>query len=68
MGKGQRKKQKKRESELTFWPHADREALFESALLALAPHVHVDVATIAVLALVDGVLSYTPPEETLMNE
>ena len=56
---------KENESELlTFWPHADREALFESTLLAFAPHVHVNVATIAVLALVDGILRYTPPEES----
>lgn len=49
---------------LTFGPHADREALFETAFLALAPHVHVNVASVAVLALVDGILRDTPPEES----
>lgn len=49
---------------LTFGPHADREALFQSALLALSPHVHVYVAAIAVFALVDGILRYAAPEES----
>jgi len=50
---------------LTFGPHADGQAFFQPALLALAPHVHVDLAVVAVLALVHGVLGDAPPEEPL---
>ena len=57
-------RQKKQKKKLTFGPHADREALFQSALLALSPHVHVNVAAIAVFALVDCILRYTPAEES----
>jgi hypothetical protein len=46
-------------------PHADVEALLEPALLALAPHVHVDLAVVAVLALVHRVLGDAAPEEAL---
>lgn len=45
-------------------PHADVDALLQPALLALPPHVHVDFAVVAVLALVHRVLRYAPPEET----
>lgn len=50
---------------LTFRPHADAEALLEPTLLALAPHVHVDLAVGAVLALVDSVLGDAASEEAL---
>lgn len=50
--------------QLTFRPHANRQALLQSALLALSPHVHVNVAAIAVLALVHCIFRYTPPEES----
>ena len=49
---------------LTLWPHSDRQALFQAALLAFPPHVHVDLATVAVLALVHCVFRYAPPEES----
>jgi len=48
---------------LTFWPHSNAEALFESTLLTLASHVHVDLAVVAILALVDGVFGDAAPEE-----
>ena len=46
-------------------PHADGVTLFESAGLALAPHVHVDLTVIAVLAHVLGALALSDgaPEE-----
>lgn len=50
---------------LTFRPHADGEAFFQPTLLAFPPHVHVDFAVVAVLALVHGVLGDAPPEEPL---
>ena len=51
------------ENGCTFGSHADGEALFQTAFLTFPPHVHVNLATVAVLALVHGVLRYTPPEE-----
>lgn len=50
---------------LTFGPHANGQTFFQPALLTLAPHVHVDLAVVAVLALVYGVLGDAPPEEPL---
>jgi len=51
----------------TFGSHADGEALFQTAFLTFPPHVHVNLATVAVLALVHGVLRYTPPEEAFAS-
>lgn len=45
--------------------HADCQALFEPALLALATHVHVDFAGLTILALINRVLRYAAPEEAL---
>lgn len=45
--------------------HAHAEALLQAALLALAPHVHVNLTVVAVFALVDGVLRDAAPEEAL---
>lgn len=54
---------------LIFWhnafrSHADRQALLQSALLALAAHIHIDLAAIAILALVYGVPSDATSKET----
>ena len=51
----------------TFGPHPDAEALFQPALLALSPHVHVYLAVVAVLALVNRVLRYAASEEALAS-
>lgn len=48
---------------LTFWPHSNAEALFEPALLALAPHVHINLAVVAVFALIDRIFGDAAPEE-----
>ena len=57
---------------LLFWhdavgPHAHGVTLFESASLALAPHVHVDLTVVAVLARILGALALSDatPEEAL---
>ena len=63
--KSQRKRLKGR---LTFGSHADRQALLEAALLTFPPHVHVDLAAVAVLALVDGVLRDAATEETCRTD
>lgn len=52
---------------LTFGPHADGQAFFQPTLLAFAPHVHVDLAVVAVLALVHRVFGDTPPEEAFAS-
>jgi len=46
-------------------PHAHLVALLEPALLALAPHVHVNLTVVPVLARVGGVFGDGPPEEAL---
>lgn len=43
--------------------HAHRQTLLQSALLTLASHIHINLARVAVLAGVDGILGYAPPEE-----
>lgn len=48
-----------------FWPHADRQALLQPALLTLAAHIHVDLAAIAILALVYGIPGDTASKEAL---
>lgn len=50
---------------LTLRPHTDRETLLETTLLALPPHVHVDLTVIAILALVYGVLGDATSKEPL---
>lgn len=52
---------------LTFGPHADSQAFFQPALLALAPHVHVDLAVVAVFALVHGIFGNAPPKEAFAS-
>lgn len=52
-------------SKLTFGPHTDGQALFQPAFLALASHVHVDLAVVAVLTLVNGIFGDASPEEPL---
>lgn len=58
---------------LYFWndalgPHAHSEALFQSALLALSPHVHVYFTIVAVFALVHRILCNAPSEETYRKD
>jgi len=48
---------------LTFWPHSNAEAFFEPTLLTLASHVHINLAVVAVLALVDCIFGDAAPEE-----
>lgn len=48
---------------LTFGPHANGKTFFQSTLLAFSPHVHVDFAVVAILALVNCVFGNAPPEE-----
>lgn len=62
---GTKLKKKRKIKALTFGPHADGQAFLQPAFLALAPHVHVDLAVVAVLALVHRVLGDAPPEEAL---
>lgn len=52
---------------LTFGPHANGKTFFQSTLLALSPHVHVDFAVVAILALVHCVFGNAPPEETFAS-
>lgn len=52
---------------LTFGPHADGETFFQSTLLTFSPHVHVDLAVVAVLALVHCVFGNAPPEESFAS-
>ena len=47
----------------TLGPHTHTEALLKTALLALTPHVHVNLAVVAVFALVHRVLCDAAPEE-----
>lgn len=49
----------------TFRPHANRQTLLQSALLALAAHIHVDLAVVAVLALIHCVPGDASSEEAL---
>jgi hypothetical protein len=55
------------EKKLTFWPHSNAEAFFESTLLTLASHVHVDLTIVAVFALVDSIFRDAAPEEAWKN-
>lgn len=49
----------------TFRSHADRQALLQSAFLALAAHIHIDLAAVAIFALVYGISSDATSKETL---
>ena len=51
----------------TLRPHADLVALFKTALLALAPHVHVDLTVVPVLAGVVGTFGDGSSEEALAS-
>lgn len=52
---------------LTFGPHANSKTFFQPTLLALPPHVHVDLAIVAVLALVHRIFGNTPPKESFAS-
>lgn len=52
---------------LTFGPHANGKTFFQSTFLAFSPHVHVDFAVVAILALVHCVFGNAPPEETFAS-
>lgn len=50
-----------------FGSHAHMKTFFQSALLAFAPHIHVDLAIVAVLALINGIFGDTSPEESFAS-
>ena len=57
--------QSKSINQLTLSPHANPRTLVQSAALALPPHVHVDIAVPAVLAVVDGLARDRSTEKSL---
>ena len=55
---------KKEIIQLTFGSHSDGETFLQTTLLAFSPHIHIDLAVLAIFTHVHNVLSHAPPEET----